>query len=180
MPDQVTLAKAALEAALRQASYSGLRDLHEALQIGQLIIHGKGKARLTAGSWGKLGDANGGGQSTACPLAALFSNDARAFDGDNGLAAEISCVLMAREGHQPEEFYRAWDAGLLDRVELREQVEAHLTGETAERAADRDAHQRRLGTIRELVLARRRRLAEHRARGLRLQESRGGTAPATT
>ena len=129
MPDSVALARDALEAALRQASYDGVRDLHEALHSGRFAVQGLGMADLKRG-WGTVGDATSTRPQTGCPLAALFLNEARQLGGGTGLAAHISEVRMASEGFTPADFYVAWDVGLLNQIDLRIQVEQHLVART--------------------------------------------------
>ena len=130
MPDSVALAKDALEAALRQATYDGVRDLHEMLHSGKFAVRGLGMADLVKKSWGTVGDATSTRPRTACPLAALFLNEARQLGGGTGLAAEISEVRMAREGFTPVDFYGAWDGSVLNQIDLRIQVEQHLVART--------------------------------------------------
>ena len=127
--DRVALARDALEAALRQARYDGVRDLHEALHSGKFAVQGLGMADLGRG-WGTVGDATSTRPQTGCPLAALFLNEARQLGGGTGLAAHISRVRMEKEGFTPEDFYMAWDGRLLDQIDLRIQVEKHLVART--------------------------------------------------
>ncbi len=130
MPDSVALAKDALEAALRQATYDGVRDLHEMLHSGKFAVRGLGMADLEKMGFGTVGDATSTRPQTACPLAALFLNEARQRGGGTKLAAYISKFRMAIEGFTPCDFFVAWDGGLLNQIDLRIQVEQHLDART--------------------------------------------------
>lgn len=116
----------AFDAALSEARFDGLRDLHEALQTLHFAIP-EGKASLIRGDWGTLGREAGQEQHTGCPLNALFIREARSTKGDLATAISLSQARMARHGFRPSDFYEAWDVGLLSCLELRDQVERHLS-----------------------------------------------------
>ena len=130
MPDRVALARDALEAALHQARYDGVRDLHEMLHSGTFAVQGVGMADLVKKTWGTVRGATSTRPRTACPLAALFLNEARQRGGGTALAAKISEVRMAKEGFTPADFYGEWDGDRLNQIDLRIQVEQHLDART--------------------------------------------------
>ena len=122
----ITRALEAFESALRHAPLSGLRDLHEALQTGQLATPFDGKADLVRGHWGTLGAAPRAVRYSACPLNALYIREAREQHGHLRLAIALLTHFMALDGYLPADFYRTWDAGLLAPLDLRSRVERHI------------------------------------------------------
>lgn len=116
----------AFESALRHAPEPGLRDLHEALQTGQLAVQCYGKADLIRGGWGTLGRGEIVERYSACPLNALYIRWAATHGRGLDLALHALTRVMAPDGYRPAEFYEAWDRGQLSRAELLVRVERAL------------------------------------------------------
>jgi hypothetical protein len=126
MSQSIDRALEAFESALRYAPFAGLRDLHEALQTGQLAVQGYGKADLVRGNWGTLGACAPAERYSACPLNALYARWATWQQRGLAYAVETMRLTMAIDGYTPEDFYVAWDRGLLAPKELLARVERHL------------------------------------------------------
>lgn len=137
MSRSVARALEAFESALRHAPLEGLRDLHEALQTGQLANPYDGKADLVRGRWGTLGTGVAAERFSACPLNALYVRWARECGGNLLNVIDALTVEMARDGFGPADFYAAWDRGDLSRLELRRRVERHLEARLEAEAVSR-------------------------------------------
>ena len=126
MNQPVDRALEAFESALRHAPRAGLSDLHEALQAGQLAVPGYGKADLIRGDWGTIGRDCFAERYSACPLNALYARWAVLQHRGLDYAVLAMRQVMAKDGYTPEDFYLAWDRGVLSPKDLLARVERHL------------------------------------------------------